>query len=452
MTLNDLQNQNSNTITVSPLSVTLDALKTTSAANLLASPRIRARNKEKAKILIGSKVPVITTAATASGNGGVVSNTQVQYLDVGLTLEVEPQIYSDNDVAIGINLIVSSIASTVKVGDTIAYELRNRNATTKLQLKDGETQILAGLIKDAESRSATSVPGPRRHPDHRAAVQQQPHREGQVGAGDVDHAARHPRQGAAAGRDHRVLVRHGVAQRARADAQHRHERASRAGRRLPGRAGGRCRSNRRWRRDSRRGSSAAGAAGPAERAPVNVSTVDTGTVVGLAAAMGAGSGGAVAPSARIAALQGITEVPSGKPTASDGPVPHVTRTLNGPSEVKVGDEFTVTLQLQSDQPVSRVRSQLRFDGSAFQLLSGDPGGMVPDSTGAKVIGRQGGAQLEVQRQRRVDVRQWRPDGAEVQGPAGTAAGKLCRAGHRPGRERGDLANSTPTALSVAAAK
>ena len=159
MTLKDLQNQNSSTIAVTPLSMTIDALKTTSAANLLASPRIRARNKEKAKVLIGSKVPVITTAATASGNGGVISNSQVQYLDVGLTLEVEPQVYSDNDVAIGINLIVSSIASTVKVGDTIAYELRNRNATTKLQLKDGETQILAGLINDTESRSATTVPG-----------------------------------------------------------------------------------------------------------------------------------------------------------------------------------------------------------------------------------------------------------------------------------------------------
>ena len=159
LTLNDVQNQNSNTITVTPLSITLDALKTTSAANLLASPRIRARNKEKARVLIGSKVPVITTAATASGNGGIVSNTQVQYLDVGLTLEVEPQIYSDNDVGIGINLVVSSIANTVKVGDTIAYELRNRNATTKLQLRDGETQILAGLINDTESRSATSVPG-----------------------------------------------------------------------------------------------------------------------------------------------------------------------------------------------------------------------------------------------------------------------------------------------------
>ena len=125
MVLNDLKNQNGSTITVSPLSVTVDALKTTSNSNVLASPRIRARNKEKAKILIGSRVPVITTAATASGNGGVVSNTQVQYLDVGLTLDVEPTIYADNDVAIKVNLEVSSITNTIKVGQT--HCLRDRH-------------------------------------------------------------------------------------------------------------------------------------------------------------------------------------------------------------------------------------------------------------------------------------------------------------------------------------
>ena len=67
----------------------------------------------------------------------------------------------------------------------------------------------------------------------------------------------------------------------------------------------------------------------------------------------------------------------------------------GPSEVKVGDEFAVTLQLQTDQNIGHVRSQVRYDAAAFQLLSGDPGGMVPGSVGAKVIGRAGGAQLEV---------------------------------------------------------
>ena len=164
LVLNDLRNQSSSTIAVSPLSMTIDALKQTGFTNELASPRIRARNKEKAKILIGSREPVISTAASASGNGGIVSNTNVQYLDVGLTLEVEPTIYANNDVAIKMNLEVSAITKQLTVptgsgGSTIAYEIGTRNATTLLQLRDGETQILAGLIRDTDSDSASSIPG-----------------------------------------------------------------------------------------------------------------------------------------------------------------------------------------------------------------------------------------------------------------------------------------------------
>ncbi len=88
-------------------------------------------------------------------------------------------------------------------------------------------------------------------------------------------------------------------------------------------------------------------------------------------------------------------MPSAKTSDSDGPPPHPTATINGPSEVKVGDEFTVTLQMQTDQNMGRVRAQLRFESAAFQLLAGDPGSMVPDSSGAKVVGRPGGAQLDV---------------------------------------------------------
>jgi general secretion pathway protein D len=393
LTLSDLKNQNSDTITVSPLSVTIDALKTTSAANLLASPRIRARNKEKARVLIGSKVPVITTAATASGNGGIVSNTQVQYLDVGLTLEVEPMIYSDNDVAIGINLIVSSISNTVKVGDTVAYELSNRNATTKLELKDGETQILAGLINDTESRSATSVPG----------------------LGDIPIIGRLFSNNNTS-RDKSELVMSITPHVIRAKSRPPGEttefwygtesrsgleplRISNAPPAPPGAAGTVSGPSAAAAGTVANASTASGA--QATRTAVDVSTMASDTVVGGVALVGAAAGAAgaaaagAAPSARLAALQGVSEVPSGKPTESDGPVPHVTATLVGPKDVKVGDEFTVTLQVQTDQSLGKTRSQLRFDATAFQILSGDPGGMVPSSAGAKVIGRSGGAQLDV---------------------------------------------------------
>jgi general secretion pathway protein D len=85
----------------------------------------------------------------------------VQYLDVGLKLEVEPDIHLDNEVAIKINMEVSSIVKEVAnpVSGTLAYQVGTRNASTLLQLKDGETQILAGLIDNEGRANANKVPG-----------------------------------------------------------------------------------------------------------------------------------------------------------------------------------------------------------------------------------------------------------------------------------------------------
>ena len=159
--LSDLHKQNSDTITVTPLAITLDALKQTGVTNVLASPRIRARNKEKAKILIGSRVPVITNSVTPISGGSSVVTGSVQYMDVGLTLEVEPNVYLDSDVAIKVKLEVSNIISTVKdpVSGTVAYEIGTRDANTLLRLRDGETQILAGLIQDLDTRNSSHIPG-----------------------------------------------------------------------------------------------------------------------------------------------------------------------------------------------------------------------------------------------------------------------------------------------------
>lgn len=126
-----------------------------SDAKVLANPRIRVRNREKAKVHIGSRVPVVTTTSTA--NVGVSSS--VSYLDVGLKLDVEPNIYLRDEVAIKIGLEVSNITRTLDLQGTRAYELGTRNTATVLQIKDGETQILAGLINDEDRRSANKVPG-----------------------------------------------------------------------------------------------------------------------------------------------------------------------------------------------------------------------------------------------------------------------------------------------------
>lgn len=153
-TLRELKNITSDTIGVEG-DLAINLRKTLGDVNLLSNPRIRVRNNEKAKVLVGDKVPIITTTSTA--NVGVSSS--VQYLDVGLKLDVEPRIALDDYVNIKIGLEVSSLGEVTETNGTIAYRIGTRNASTLLRLKDGETQILAGLISDDERKSAAKVPG-----------------------------------------------------------------------------------------------------------------------------------------------------------------------------------------------------------------------------------------------------------------------------------------------------
>lgn len=124
--------------------------------NVLANPRIRVKNREKAKILIGDKVPVVTTTATA--NVGVASS--VSYLDVGLKLDVESTVSLQDEVSMKVSLEVSNIVKEVPIANGgLAYQVGTRTATTTLALRDGETQVLAGLISDDERITFTKVPG-----------------------------------------------------------------------------------------------------------------------------------------------------------------------------------------------------------------------------------------------------------------------------------------------------
>ena len=77
-----------------------------------------------------------------------------------MKLDVQPTIYLDNEVAIRINLEVSNIVNQVQTkSGTLAYQIGTRNASTILRLKDGENQVLAGLISDEERSGGTKVPG-----------------------------------------------------------------------------------------------------------------------------------------------------------------------------------------------------------------------------------------------------------------------------------------------------
>lgn len=366
LVLSALSRQNSDTIAVSPISVTAAALQTVGNTNTLASPRIRTRNKEKAKILIGSRVPVITSS-TALLSNGTANSSSVQYLDVGLTLEVQPTVYQDGDVAIKIGLEVSSITNTVVVGGTQAYTIGTRNANTLLRLKDGETQVLAGLIQDSDTRNSAGIPG----------LSQIPIIGRLFGSNNND-------------REKNEIVLsitpHIIRTQARPDNNNTEfwygtETRSRSS---PfGSGGGDFSSTASSGTATTSGSSGAGIATEGPRLsvsqPVAVPVTASGPAVVTANVPGAATPTAAPP-----------------PAAPAGPPPHPTLSVEGPAEISVGEEFDVIVHMATDIGIRKLRGQVRFDGSALQLVSGSPGDLIPASAGSPTVdGKAGGAQIDV---------------------------------------------------------
>ncbi|KVP89349.1 hypothetical protein WJ96_20350 [Burkholderia ubonensis] len=153
-TVGDLLHFHGNDVKLDGLKATINFLQQQGKTKLLANPKIRVRNLEKASVSIGERVPVVTTTV----NQGV-SSESVAYQDVGLTLKVEPRITLDNEVAIKVNLENSDIVGEdkSKMG-TPLYTLGTRKAETLMTARDDETQVLAGLIKHTQKESTLGLP------------------------------------------------------------------------------------------------------------------------------------------------------------------------------------------------------------------------------------------------------------------------------------------------------
>nr|NIS40230.1 hypothetical protein [Desulfuromonadales bacterium] len=134
---------------------TFNFAKTLGDSEILASPQIRVKNKGKAKVHIGSREPVITVTI----NGDQTSEN-VQYVDVGVKLDVEPVIQLDGGVTTKLNLEVSSVTGRQRsesTGTTV-LTISTTNAQTELTLKDGEQTVIGGLIREEQSEDKNIVP------------------------------------------------------------------------------------------------------------------------------------------------------------------------------------------------------------------------------------------------------------------------------------------------------
>lgn len=127
--------------------------KTLTSSEILASPKIRVRNREKAKVHIGTREPVITSTVTDTS-----TTANVQYVDVGVKVDIEPIIQLDNSVETKVTLEVSRVIARDTVANTSALTIQTTNAATVLTIQDGVQTILGGLFESDVSEGKTTIP------------------------------------------------------------------------------------------------------------------------------------------------------------------------------------------------------------------------------------------------------------------------------------------------------
>lgn len=136
------------------LSAQLEALATKGQAKILASPKILAADDRTAAILSGEAVPIFTNLLVPSGGSAIVQQ-QLQYINVGVSLEILPRIAANGDVTADIFSEVSSILSYVQTAPQIAV----RQELTQAEVHDGESILIGGLLQDTEIKSYSKIPG-----------------------------------------------------------------------------------------------------------------------------------------------------------------------------------------------------------------------------------------------------------------------------------------------------
>ncbi len=147
-------------------SVIVDFLKTEGQAKTLANPRIRVLDNKQAKVNIGDKVPIRLSSTTTQPVSGTTAlgtptiTTNVEFRDVGIKLTVKPKVDLSNDVTLELNLEVTSLGDKVDLGDgTTQFKFGNRTAETTLNVKNGETVVIGGLIRDEDRVNYNKIPG-----------------------------------------------------------------------------------------------------------------------------------------------------------------------------------------------------------------------------------------------------------------------------------------------------
>src|SRR6202045_2697828 len=163
LNLNSLGNLNATDFQVTIPSANLSAIMSDSDTKMIQNPQIRSLDNQKASLKIGERLPV-ATGSFQPGIGGVginpLVNTQFQYIDVGVNIDVTPHVHSDREVTLKISMEISSEISQANIGGITQPIIGQKKVDLgEIRLRDGESSLIGGILDDSQTRSLSGIPG-----------------------------------------------------------------------------------------------------------------------------------------------------------------------------------------------------------------------------------------------------------------------------------------------------
>lgn len=167
-TVNTLRTLNSSDYTVTLPNFTANAVLTDTFTKIIQDPELRSVDGQEAKLKIGDRIPIATGSFQAGvgvgavGSAGLVNplvNTQFQYQDVGVNIDITPRVHPDHDISLKTKIEVSSVTGTSTIGGISQPIISQRVVEHDIRLRDGEASILGGLIQRTDTRTLNGWPG-----------------------------------------------------------------------------------------------------------------------------------------------------------------------------------------------------------------------------------------------------------------------------------------------------
>jgi len=168
LALNQLQHLSTGDYSLTLPGAQANFLMTDTSTHIIDNPEIRVVDGQTAKLRVGDRVPVATGSFQAGvgvgggAAGGLVNplvNTQFQYLDVGVNVDVTPRIHPDHEISLKVNVVVSSVTGTASIGGISQPIISQRSIEHDVRLKDGEVNVLGGLIERTDTDTINGWPG-----------------------------------------------------------------------------------------------------------------------------------------------------------------------------------------------------------------------------------------------------------------------------------------------------